>query len=179
MHTPDLSTTKRRESLAPSVDIDELFVQLVEALDRDLDLVEVLRYRLTVLGALAGTDQGPSIPMAVRELGIANEELRVADLVRAATSARIAEELGMDPESSSEVLVSQASDGWKEVLLERRRSLIEAITRVQGLSNTVSTAMRLRAKLSEEALAFLRGGQFTSNYGRETRREAVLVEGSI
>ena len=59
---PDPSNSGPAGTLVPIVDTDDLFVQLVEALDRDLELLAVLRYRLIVLGALAGADQGPSIP---------------------------------------------------------------------------------------------------------------------
>ena len=79
------------------MDTDDLFVQLVEALDRDLELLAVLRYRLIVLGALAGADQGPSIPTAVREVEHAYEDLRLADLVRATATVRVAEVFDLDP----------------------------------------------------------------------------------
>jgi hypothetical protein len=160
------------------MDTDDLFVQLVEALDRDLELLAVLRYRLVVLAALAGADQGPSIPTAVREIEIAYEDLRLADLVRASSTVRIADQLDLDPMPRLDQLAARSGGGWSEVLLDRRRSLIETIFGIESLATTVRTAMGRRASLAQEALAFLRvdGG---ATYGRSVLRGGVLVEGTI
>ena len=153
---PDLSIQGRPGSLVLIVDTDDLFVQLVEALDRDLELLAVLRYRLIVLGALAGADQGPSIPTAVREIELAYEDLRLADLVRATATVRVAEEFDLDPMPRLDQLAARASGAWSEVLTERRRSIIETVIGIESLASTVRAAMGRRASLAKEALAFLR-----------------------
>lgn len=160
------------------VDIDDLLVQLVEALDRDLELLAMLRYRLIVLGALGGADQSPSIPTAVREIEIAYENLRVADLVRASITVQVADEYDVDPLSRIDEIAAHAGGVWVEVLLERRSSLLEIVSATQGLADTVRSAMGRRANLAEEALSFLRadGG---ATYGRFTSRGGVLVDGTI
>jgi hypothetical protein len=160
------------------VETDDLIAQLVEALDHDLELIERLRYRLVVLGALAAADQGPSVPEAIRELGIAADELRMADLVRVAAMARVANELDLHPTSRVDALATRAGGAWSGVLLDRRRSLTEAVTGVQGLAGTVSAAMGRRASLADEALAFLRADG-NATYGRSVPRGGVLVEGAI
>jgi hypothetical protein len=160
------------------VHVDELFVQLVEALDRDLELLDTLRYRLIVLGALAGADQGPSLPTAVREIELAHESLRIADLVRAATTAQIAQEFELDATPRIDDLASRANDAWGEVLLERRRTLIIAVTGLQSLATTVTAAMGRRVALAEEALAFLRG-EGASTYNSARPRGGLLVEGTL
>jgi predicted Mrr-cat superfamily restriction endonuclease len=96
------------------VDTDDRFVQLVEALDRDLELLAVLRYRLIVLGALAGADQGPSIPTAVREIEVAYEDLRLADLVRATATVTVAEEFDLGPMPRLDELAARASGAWSD-----------------------------------------------------------------
>ena len=108
---PDPSIRNRRGSLVPMVDTDDLFVQLVEALDRDLELLGVLRYRLIVLGALAGADQGPSLPTAVREIEVAYEDLRLADLVRATATVAVAEEFDLDPMPRLDQLAARSRRG--------------------------------------------------------------------
>jgi hypothetical protein len=160
------------------VDTDDLFVQLVEALDRDLELLATLRYRLIVLGALAGADQVPSIPTAVHEIELAYEDLRLADLVRATATVLVAEEFDLDPMPRLDQLAAQAGGAWSEVLMERRRSLIETVIGIEGLATTVRTAMARRASLAQEALAFLRIDS-GATYGRTVARGGVLVEGSI
>jgi hypothetical protein len=174
----DLSILTAGGSLFPIVDIDELLVQLMETLDRDLELLAILHYRLIVLGSLAAADQASSIPTAVREIEIAYEDLRLADLVRATTTVRVADELELAAMPRIDEIAARASGGWSEALLDRRRSLLETITGIKGVASTVSASMSRRAALAEEALAFLRvdGG---STYGRTASRGGVLVEGAI
>jgi hypothetical protein len=175
---PDPSIQGPAGTLVFIVDTDDLFVQLVEALDRDLELLATLRYRLIVLGALAGADQGPSLPTAVREIEVAYEDLRLADLVRATATVRVAEEFGLDAMPRLDQLAERASGAWSEVLMERRRSIIETVIGIEGVTNTVRTAMGRRASLAKEALAFLRIDA-GATYGRSVARGGVLVEGSI
>jgi hypothetical protein len=160
------------------MDTEDLFVQLVEALDRDLELLEVLRYRLLVLGALAGADQGPSIPTAVREIEYAYEDLRLADLVRATATVRVADELALDPTPRLDQLAALSGGVWNEVLLDRRQSIIETVIGIENLATTVRSAMGRRAALAKEALAFLRVDA-GATYGRSVLRGGVLVEGTI
>jgi hypothetical protein len=175
---PDPSIQAPSGTLVLTVDTDDLFVQLVESLDRDLELLAALRYRLIVLGALAGADQGPSLPTAVREIEVAYEDLRLADLVRAAATIRVAEEFDLDAMPRLDQLAERASGAWSEVLMERRRSIIETVIGIEGLATTVRLAMGRRASLAKEALAFLRIDA-GATYGRSVVRGGVLVEGSI
>lgn len=160
------------------MDTDDLLVQLVGALDRDLELLEILRYRLIVLGALAGADQGPSIPTAVRDIENAYEALRMAELLRASVTVPVTDEFGLDLTSRIDELAEYASPAWSEILLERRRTLIETVAGIQGLANTISAAMGRRAALADEALSFLRADGGTT-YGRSVARSGALVEGAI
>ena len=161
------------------MDTDTLLVELVEALDYDLELLEVLRYRLVVLGALAGADQGSMLLFGVREIEMSYEALRVAEMVRASVTERVADELDIDALPTLEEIADFVSAGWGEVLRERRRQLIEIVTEIQGISRTVGAAMGRRVALAEEARAFLRSDA-TSSYGRPSLpREGVLVEGAI
>jgi hypothetical protein len=160
------------------VDTDDLLIQLVEALDRDLELLDILRYRLVVLGALAGADQGSYLPTAVREIELAYEDLRLADLVRASATVRVADELDLNPAPRLDQLADRSGGGWGEVLLDRRRSLIETIIGIEGLAGVVHSAMGRRASLAQEALSFLRADA-GATYGRSVLRGGVLVEGTI
>jgi hypothetical protein len=160
------------------VNIDELLVKLVDALDRDIDLLATLRYRFIVLGALAGADQSASLPTAVREVELSFEALRVADLVRASVTARIAEELELEATPRLDELATRTEGAWREILLERRQSLIFAVTSIQSLATTLRTAMGRRVALAEDALAFLRGDR-ASTYHRTSSRGGLLVEGTI
>lgn len=158
--------------------IDELLVKLVDALDRDLELLAALRYRFIVLGALAGADQGPSLPTAVREVELSFEALRIADLVRASATASVAGALELDATPRLDDLAARTEGAWSEILLERRQSLIFSVTTIQGLANTLKSAMGRRVALAEDALSFLRGDR-ASTYHQTNPRGGLLVEGTI
>lgn len=153
-------------------------MKLVDALDRDIELLAALRYRFIVLGALAGADQSLSLPTAVREVELGFEALRVADLVRASATACLAEALELDATPRLDDLAARTHGAWGEMLLERRQALIFSVTTIQGLANTLKTAMGRRVALAEDALAFLRGDR-ASTYGQAGSRGGLLVEGTI
>jgi hypothetical protein len=160
------------------VDTDTLLVELVEALDQDLELMTVLRYRMVVLGALAGADQNSSLPLAVREIEVAYDALRLAEIIRATVTEKIADEFAIHPTPRVAEIAEHVSAGWSELLLERRRDLIKTVSEIQGLSHTVALAMGRRVAMAEEAFAFL-GTDTAATYGRPTPRGGVLVEGAI
>ena len=174
----NLSIFDRPGSLPSPVTIDDALVEFVETLDREVEMLATIRYRLIVLGALAGADQSQSIPTAVRETEIAYEALRLLELVRGSVTVRLADEFNLGPMPRIDELAARASDGWSEILLDRRRTLIEAVTEIQGLAGALTSAMGRRAAMAEEALASIRADR-GATYGRAVPHEGVLVEGSI
>lgn len=160
------------------MNIDDLLVQFVETLDRELEILATIRYRLIVLLALAGADEGQSIPTAVREAENASEALRLSELVRSSMTVQLADEFNIDPMSRIDELAVHAPGSWSEILMDRRRALIESMSGIQGLANSVSAAMGRRAELVEEALRFVHS-DCVATYGRTAPRGAVLVEGAI
>ncbi len=175
----DLSILDSFGTLIQSVNNDDLLLQFVETLDRELELLATIRYRLIVLGALASGDQSQSIPTAVHEAEIAFEALRLSELVRASVTVRLADEFNLDPTPQINDLAVHVAGGWSEILLDRRRALIEAVTEIQGVARSITEAIGRRATLSEEALRFINtdGG---ATYGRAAApRGGVLVEGTI
>lgn len=160
------------------MNIDDLLVQFVETLDRELEILATIRYRLIVLLALAGADEGQSIPTAVREAENASEALRLSELVRSSMTVQLADEFNIDPMSRIDELAVHAPGSWSEILMDRRRALIESMSGIQGLANSVSAAMGRRAELVEEALRFVHSDR-VATYGRTAPRGAVLVEGAI
>lgn len=160
------------------MDIDDLLTELVESLDREVELLLVLRYRLTVLGALATADQGTSIVTGVREVEQAFEALRLEELARAAVTVLVTGLCELDDAVRLDELATHVEPGWRDLLLERRRTLIESVNSIQHLAESVHETMGRRAALAEEALTFLRSDG-TSNYGRTARRGGVLVDGVL
>lgn len=162
------------------MNIDDLFVQLVETLDREIEILDTIRYRLIVLGALAEADQGIMIPNAVKELESSYESLRLSELVRDSLTIPIADELTLDPVPKLSEIANRASGGWSEILLDRRKSIIEMVNQIHGHATAVTGAMGRRALLAEEALKHLRtDGGATYGQSGSSPRAGVLVEGAI
>ena len=158
--------------------LTDLLSDLVESLDAITVSLEVLRYRLIVLGALAAAEQGSSILRAVRDIELSYEELRLLEMVRSSSTLAVVDHLGVDPALRLDELTSSLSGGWSDLLLDRRHVLRATVAEIQVLADTVSAAMGRRAALADEALAFLRSGP-TSTYGRASARGAVLVDGVL
>lgn len=157
---------------------DELLVKLVEALDRDLELLGTLRYRLIVLGALAGADQSSLLPTAVHEIEGAYEALRVADLVRASVTERLALEFDLEAVPRLDELAARTPGAWSEILLDRRRDMVMTITGIQRDAEVIKAAMGRRVALAEEVLSFLRR-EGASTYSHVANRGGLLVQGTI
>ena len=166
------------ESLLLIVEIDDLLAELVDSLDREVELLLVLRYRLTVLGALASIDQVASIVTGVREVELAYEALRLEELSRSAVTVLVTDFFELDDQIRLDELATYVEPGWGDLLGERRRLLIETVNGVQRLSETVHLAMGRRAALAEEALSFLRTDG-APTYGRPVPRGGVLVDGVL
>src|SRR5580692_1553 len=89
--TADPATRCTRGSLFKAVNTEDLLAQLIETLDAELEQLNLLRFRLIVLGALVAADQAFWLPLSVRELEATADQLRLLDLRRAAATSGITE----------------------------------------------------------------------------------------
>lgn len=160
------------------MNIDDLLLKFIEILDSEIDLLLRIRYRLTVLGAIADVDQGKFIPTAVGETESACESLRLTELVRGSVTAELIEHFDLDGDASIEQIAKCVPEGWNEILIERRTTLIEVVEQVQQVATRVSKEMGSRAALASEALSFLKT-DIGLTYGRSQSRGGLLIEGAI
>lgn len=158
--------------------VDELLSELVEVLDEELDRIATLRFRLVVLGSLMAADQGPWLERSIRDLELASEELRVADLRRAATTVGVLDEFELGEDARLGEIAERADRAWGELLRERRLRLLEEMAGVSRLVDTAAAAAGSRTALISEALSFLRSDA-TSEYTQRRGRTARLVQGSL
>ena len=99
---------------------DELLTELVEVLDEELERMATLRFRLIVLGSLMAADQTPWLERSIRDLEVASEQLRLADLRRAAATVGLLHEYDLEDEARLEEIAERADHAWGELLRERR-----------------------------------------------------------
>jgi hypothetical protein len=157
---------------------DELLTELVEVLDEELERMATLRFRLIVLGSLMAADQTPWLERSIRDLEVASEQLRLADLRRAATTVGLLHEYGLEDEARLEEIAERADHAWGELLRERRLQLLEEMAGVSRLVDTAAAAAGSRTALVQEALTFLRS-EPTSDYRQRGGGTARLVQGSM
>jgi hypothetical protein len=157
---------------------DELLSELVEILDEELDRIATLRFRLVVLGSLMAADQSPWLERSIRDLELASEELRLADLRRAAATVGVLDEFDLEDDARLGDIAEKADRAWGELLRERRLRLLEEMAGVTRLVDTAAAAAGSRTSLIREALTFLRSDA-TSDYAPRRTGTAGLVQGSM
>jgi hypothetical protein len=164
--------------LFKSVSTEDLLVQLIETLDAELEQLQLLRFRLIVLGALVAADQAFWLPLSVRELEATADQLRMLDLRRAAATSGITEAFLLDPEAQLPLIASQVDEGWGEMLHDRRRLLLEQVANVRSVAELTVSALGRRSSLLRDALSFLAsdGG---SSYGRQRPSRPQIVQGAM
>ena len=178
--TPQFSGPAGRDSLVSN---DELLTALVEVLDEELERMATLRFRLAVLGSLMAADQTPWIERSIRDLEAASEQLRLADLRRAATTVGLLDEYDLDDDARLEDIADRAEHAWGDLLRERRLRLLEEMAGVARLVDTTTAAAGSKTALVQEALNFLRSDAAAeyapADYGPRRTWTARLVEGSM
>jgi len=158
--------------------VEDHVAQLIETLDDELEQLTILRFRLVVLAALVAADQALWLPMSVRDLEVAIEQLRLVDLRRAAATSGITEACWLSPEARLPEIAAKLDDAWGEMLQSRRRELLEQVANVQNVAELAISAMGRRSTLISEALRFVSsdGG---AAYGRQSPRRARIVQGAM
>ena len=158
---------------------DDLLIQLIDVLDEELERIAVLRFRLVVLGSLMAADQTPWLERSVQELERASEQLRLADLRRAATTVGLSDEYNLGSEARLGDIADRVDEAWGEILRDRRLRLLEEVAAVERLVETTAAAAGRRTTLVQEALAFLTDHGASTTYGRRPAGTAQLVQGAL
>ncbi len=157
---------------------DDLLAELVEVLDIELEQLHTLTYRVVVLAALVGADQGRWIPRSVAELEAASEQVRLVDLRRAAATSGVTEACGFAPDVRLDEIAHDVAPGWGELLDERRTNLLESVATLQSIADLARSAVGRHSALAEEALAFLRNDT-SGTYGRPVAARPQIVRGAL
>ncbi|MFZ0248568.1 MAG: hypothetical protein WAL61_01385 [Acidimicrobiales bacterium] len=157
---------------------EDLLAQLIETLDAELEQLNLLRFRLIVLGALVAADQAFWLPLSVRELEATADQLRLLDLRRAAATSGITEVFLLDPEAQLPEIAAQVDDGWGELLHDRRRLLLEQVANVRSVAELAVSALGRRSTLLRDALSFL-GSDGGRSYGRQGPSRPQIVQGAM
>ncbi|KTR50969.1 hypothetical protein, partial [Curtobacterium oceanosedimentum] len=111
------------------------------------------------------------------------ERLRSTGLERAASSAAVAEEWGVDPDAPLRDVVAAAPNGpWGEILTAHLTAMVELTTQIGALRDENDRFLRTAAQATEETLAGSVGDAATydASGGSGSRADgARLFEGTL
>ena len=157
---------------------DQAFINFIEAVDQEIGLLKKLRYRLMVLQALAKDDNPEAIQPSVVETQESYENVRAAELVRAAATIKLTDQLELDPEVGMNEIAAKSPGAWGEIVLERRKAMIESVAGVQQVIDVITLVLSQRIVQTEQALAFLKDHS-NSGYGDSGNKTGLLITGTI
>lgn len=157
---------------------EKTFANFIEAVDQEIHLLKRLHYRLTVLQALVKDDCHAVMQSAVLETQEAYENLRLAELARAAAAITLTDQLELDPGVRMDEIAAKSHGAWKEIVLESRKALIENVDGVQRIIDAIMALSKQRITQTEQALEFLKKHS-NSGYGDSGDNTGLLITGEI
>ena len=166
-------------SLVVTVDTEDVYIEFINAVDQEISLLERLRYRLIVLKALTAYSDGHGVlPFAIKETQQSYGDLRAAELMRATVTIKLTDRLNLDPGVGMTEIAAQSSGVWEEIVLEKRKAMIEAMNRVQKEINELSAALSRHIAETGQALEFIK--QHSGfGYGEGGAKTGLLITGAI
>jgi flagellar biosynthesis/type III secretory pathway chaperone len=152
---------------------------LAAVLWRQRELLERLVYRLECEQLLMAAGRTRFLAIATGEVDALLDELRLHELQRAAVSARVAQEAGLEDDATLEEIAAAVQPPWTEVLIEHRHALVTLTAELSALAETNKHLMAAGLKAVEAALSGLgvRQGKTSVGYDAQGRTEAIAGHG--
>ena len=121
---------------------------------RERELLDLLLFKLEEEQLLLAAGRSRWVSHASREVEQVLERLRSAGLERAASSAAVAEEWGVDPDAPLRDVVAAAPNGpWGEILAAHLTAMVELTSQIGALRDENDRFLRTAAQSTEETLA--------------------------
>ena len=128
--------------------------ELSAVLWRERELLELLTFKLEEEQLLLAAGRSRWVSHASREVEQVLERLRSTGLERAASSAAVAEEWGVDPAAPLRDVVAAAPNGpWGEILAAHLTAMVELTSQIGALRDENDRFLRTAAQSTEETLA--------------------------
>jgi len=109
---------------------------LSDLLWRERDLLDALRYRLEVEHLLLGAGRTDLLPTAVRDVDDVLEQVRTAELARAAEVSAVVAELGLPDGASLLDIATAAPVPWEGILREHRTAFLSLTSEIATVAQT-------------------------------------------
>ena len=150
---------------------------LAAVLWRQRELMDKLAYRLECEQLLLAGGRSRHLASATSDVETLVEELQVAELHRAATSQRVARELGLTPDATLEEVAVAAGPPWTDVLLDHRQAMLSASRELTVLAEATKNLTATGLKAVEASLAALGGRVGTTSQGYDARGRIDVIAG--
>lgn len=128
------------------------YAALASLLWNERETLEVLLYKLVQEQLLLGAGQIRWLAKADHEVAEAIRQTRLAEVLRAAETERIAVELGLGVDATLKDIAEIAPDNWSYVLDEHRAALRSLVADVQAAAAEVRSLLNAGANMLRETL---------------------------
>jgi hypothetical protein len=156
--------------------------ELSSVLWRTRELMELLLFKLEEEQLLLAAGRSRWLAHATREVELVLDEIRQAEVIRAAHSQAAAVELGLPPDASLAELADAAPGPWFELLHQHRRAFLTLTSEIGGMAEMNRDLLTAGQRAARETMLVVTGSVET--YGRNGQsvsgaRRARLVDEAI
>ncbi|HYN96284.1 MAG TPA: flagellar export chaperone FlgN [Pilimelia sp.] len=156
--------------------------ELSSVLWRTRELMELLLFKLEEEQLLLAAGRSRWLAHATREVELVLEQIRQAEIIRAAHAQAAAVEMGLAPDASLSQLADVAPMPWFELLHQHRKAFMTLTAEISGLAETNRDLLTAGQRAARETMLIVAGSVET--YGRDGQsvagsRRARLVDEAI
>jgi hypothetical protein len=158
--------------------------ELSSVLWRTRELLELLLFKLEEEQLLLAAGRSRWLAHATREVEMVLEQIRAAEVMRAAYAQAAARHLGLHPAASLSDLADAAPMPWFEMLHQHRKAFLALTAEITSLAETNRELLTVGQRAARETLMVVTGSVET--YGRHGQsvagagaRKARLVDEAI
>lgn len=136
------------------------------------ELLELLLFKLEEEQLLLASGRTRWVAHATREVEVVLDQIRQAEVVRAAHTHAVAIELGLSPDVSLANLAMRAPAPWGDLLRQHRQAFLTLTAEITGLANANRDLLTRGQRAARETMMMVAGSVET--YG--SRGETVSVD---
>lgn len=125
-------------------------------LTRELELLEVLLYKLEVEQLLLAEGRTERLHMATAELEKVLLSIQEAELGRSLEADMAAIELGLAPDASLREIAEAAPAPWDTILSEQRTSLVKLTSEIRDVTDSNRSLLAASRRATQETLMSIR-----------------------
>lgn len=156
--------------------------ELSSVLWRTRELMELLLFKLEEEQLLLAAGRSRWLAHATREVELVLEQIREAEVIRAAHAQAVAVALGLPADASLGQLADTAPEPWYDLLHQHRKAFLTLTAEISGMAETNRDLLTAGQRAARETMMVVAGSVQT--YGRDGQsvagaRRARLVDEAI